>query len=135
MHRDVEDQIEIIAQRADRPLAGHLGQRPDKDRSLDLARHGIGFRIDSPQVGQNHPAQLILGRRAAAKNQLRRMILADLRRIDPKSDPMSREVEAAIFVGALSEMAREWTIGALGNDLDLVLDVAMQILTPKTIRR
>jgi hypothetical protein len=74
-------------------------------------------------------------RRAAAKNQLRRMILADLGRIDPKSDPMSREVEAAIFVGALSEMAREWTIGALGDDLDLVLDAVMQILTPKTIRR
>jgi AcrR family transcriptional regulator len=74
-------------------------------------------------------------RRAAAKNQLRRMILADLRRVDPQSDPMAREVEAAIFVGALSEMAREWTIGALGDDLDLVLDAAMRILTPKTIRR
>jgi hypothetical protein len=48
---------------------------------------------------------------------------------------MAREVEAAIFVGALSEMAREWTIGALGDDLDLVLDAVMQILTPKTIRR
>ena len=30
-------------------------------------------------------------------------------------------------------MAREWTIGALGDDLDLVLDAAMRILTPKTI--
>jgi hypothetical protein len=63
------------------------------------------------------------------------MILADLRRVDPQSDPMAREVEAAIFVGALSEMAREWTIGALGDDLDLVLDAAMRILMPKTIRR
>ena len=74
-------------------------------------------------------------RRAAATAALRRMILADLRRVDPQSDPMSREVQAAIFVGALSEMAREWTLGALGDDLDLVLDAAMRILTPKPIRR
>jgi hypothetical protein len=31
-------------------------------------------------------------------------------------------------------MAREWTIGALDDDLDLVLDAAMRILTPKAIR-
>jgi len=69
-------------------------------------------------------------RRAAAKVQLRRMILTDRQRIDPGSDPMAREVEAAIYVGALSELAREWTIGALGDDLDLVVDAAVQILTP-----
>lgn len=73
-------------------------------------------------------------RRAAAKNHLRRVILTDRRRIDPESDPMVSEVEAAIYVGALAEMAREWTIGALGDDLDLVLDAAMRILTPTTIR-
>jgi len=31
-------------------------------------------------------------------------------------------------------MAREWTIGALGDDLDVVLDAAMRILTPKIMR-
>jgi hypothetical protein len=31
-------------------------------------------------------------------------------------------------------MAREWTIGALGDDLDLVVDAAMRILTPSQIR-
>ena len=46
---------------------------------------------------------------------------------------MAREVEAAIYVGALSEMAREWTTGALGDDLDLVADAAMRILTPTPI--
>jgi AcrR family transcriptional regulator len=72
-------------------------------------------------------------RRAAAKLQLRRLILTDRRRIDPESDPMAREVEAAIYVGALSEMAREWTTGALGDDLDLAADAAMRILTPTPI--
>jgi AcrR family transcriptional regulator len=73
---------------------------------------------------------MFASRRAAAKVQLRRMILTDRQRIDPESDPMAREVEAAIYVGALSEMAREWTIGALGDDLDLVVDAAVRILTP-----
>jgi len=72
-------------------------------------------------------------RRAAATLRLRRLILTDRRRIDPESDPMAREVEAAIYVGALSEMAREWTTGALGDDLDLVADAAMRILTPTPI--
>ena len=73
-------------------------------------------------------------RRAAAKDQLRKMILTDRRRVDPEADPMTREVEAAIYVGALSEMAREWSIGALGDDLDLVVDAAVRILTPSPIR-
>ena len=46
---------------------------------------------------------------------------------------MAREVEAAIYVGALSEMAREWTIGELGDDLDVVVDAAMRLLTPTRI--
>jgi len=72
-------------------------------------------------------------RRAAAKVQLRKMILTDRQRSDPEADPMAREVEAAIYVGALAEMAREWTTGALGDDLDLVADAAMRILTPTPI--
>lgn len=74
------------------------------------------------------------GRRAEAKNQLRKLILSDRRRNKPRSQPMSSEVEAAIYVGALSELAREWAIGALGNDLDLVVDSAMGLLLPTEIR-
>ena len=69
-------------------------------------------------------------RRAAAKNYLRNLVLTDRQRNHPRPHPMSNEVEAAIYVGAMSEMAREWAIGALGDDLDLVVDAAMQLLTP-----
>jgi hypothetical protein len=64
---------------------------------------------------------------------LRKLILTDRQRSDPEADPMAREVEAAIYVGALAEMAREWTIGALGDDLELVVDAAMRLLTPTPI--
>ena len=73
------------------------------------------------------------GRRAAAKDQLRRMVLTDRRRIDPESEPMATEVEAAIYVGAMSEIAREWAAGALGTDLDLVVDSAVRLLMPTEI--
>jgi AcrR family transcriptional regulator len=69
-------------------------------------------------------------RRAAAKRQLRRMIITDRRRSGQDDDPLAGEVEAAIYVGALSEMAREWSSGSLGTDLDRVVDSAMGLLSP-----
>ena len=47
---------------------------------------------------------------------------------------MANEVEAAIYVGAMSEMAREWASGELGDDLDRVVDAAVQLLMPTEIR-
>lgn len=69
-------------------------------------------------------------RRAAAKRQLRRMIITDRRRSGEDYDSVTREIEAAIYVGALSEMAREWATGSLGTDLDRVVDSAMRLLSP-----
>lgn len=73
-------------------------------------------------------------RRVAAKEQLRRLILTDRRRIDPELDPIATEVEAVMYVGAMSWMAREWAAGALGDDLDLVADAAVRLLMPTEIR-
>jgi hypothetical protein len=124
-----------------RVLTAAMVEFPDANRARLRAgiRVVLEFTAADPRRGRvlfagagTNP--MFASRRAAAKNQLRRVILTDRRRIDPKSDPMAREVEAAIYVGALSEMAREWTIGALGDDLDLVVDAAMRILTPETIR-
>ena len=122
-------------------LTAAMAEFPDANRAR--LRAGIMVVLDFTAADPRRGRVLFAGaganpvfasRRAAATAALRRMILADLRRVDPKSDPMTREVQAAIYVGALSEMAREWTIGALGDDLDLVLDAAMRILTPKTVR-
>lgn len=73
-------------------------------------------------------------RRAAAKNELRSLILRDRRRMDPQSHRISTEVEAAIYAGAMAEMAREWVTGALGDDLDLVADSAVRLLMPTEVR-
>ena len=113
------------------------------DDSLGRWRAGIRAVLDFTAADPRRGKVLFAGaganpvfasRREAAKNQLRRMILTDRRRIDPQSESMAREVEAAIYVGALSEMAREWVTGALGDDLDLVVDSAIRILAPTAIR-
>ena len=121
-------------------LAAAMADFPEANRSRLQAgiRAVLEFTAGDPRRGRVLFAgaganPVFASRRAAAKVQLRRMILTDRRRIDPESDPMVSEVEAAIYVGALSEMAREWTVGALGDDLDLVVDAAMRILTPTQI--
>jgi AcrR family transcriptional regulator len=121
-------------------LAAAMVDFPDANRARLRAgiRVVLEFTAADPRRGRvlfagagTNP--VFASRRAAAKVQLRKMILTDRQRIDPESDPMAREVEAAIYVGALAEMAREWTLGALGDDLDLVADAAMRILTPTQI--
>ena len=121
-------------------LAAAMVDFPDANRAR--LRAGIRVVLEFTAADSRRGRVLFAGagtnpvfasRRAAAKVQLRKMILTDRQRVDPESDPMAREVEAAIYVGALAEMAREWTLGALGDDLDLVADAAMRILTPTQI--
>jgi len=121
-------------------LAAAMVDFPDANRAR--LRAGIRVVLEFTAADRRRGRVLFAGaganpvfasRRAAAKVQLRKMILTDRQRSDPEADPMAREVEAAIYVGALAEMAREWTIGALGDDLELVIDAAMRLLTPTPI--
>ena len=121
-------------------LTAAMAEFPDANRAR--LRAGIRVVLDFMAADPRRGRVLFAGaganpvfasRRAAAKVYLRRMVLTDRQRSDPQADPMAREVEAAIYVGALSEMAREWTIGELGDDLDVVVDAAMRLLTPTRI--
>ena len=114
---------------------------PDDDRARLRAgiRAVLEFTAFDPRRGKvlftaAGANPVFASRRAAAKDQLRRVILTDRQRIDPRSEPMANEVEAAIYVGAMSEMAREWASGELGDDLDRVVDAAVQLLMPTEIR-
>lgn len=126
-------------------VVGELGQAmfaatvelPDDDRARLRAgiRAVLDFTSSDPRRGKvlftaAGANPVFASRRQAAKDQLRRIVLTDRQRGFPQSDPMSNEVEAAIYVGAMSEMAREWATGALGTDLDLVADAAVRLLMP-----
>lgn len=127
---------EIVAELAKILLAA-TAEFPDDDRARLRAgiRAVLEFTSADPRRGKvlfagvgANPA--FASRRVAAKNQLQRLILDDRRRIDPQPDPMANEVEAVMYVGAMTWMARGWAAGELGTDLDVVVDAAVRLLMP-----
>ena len=46
-------------------------------------------------------------------------------RLHPGMDPIAARVGAALFTGAMAELAQRWLTGALGSDLDVVVDHAL----------
>lgn len=49
-------------------------------------------------------------------------------RLNPGSDPVAAEVAAAMYTGAMAELAQQWLAGHLGNDLDAVVDYALKLV-------
>jgi hypothetical protein len=47
----------------------------------------------------------------------------------PDSDPIAAAVGAAIFTGAMAELAQQWLAGNLGDDLDAVVDHAVALVS------
>jgi AcrR family transcriptional regulator len=118
-------------------LFAATGEFPDDDRARLRAgiKAVLEFTAADPRRGKvlfagvgANPA--FASRRLAAKDQLRKLILNDRRRIDPQPDPMANEVEAVMYVGAMTWMTRGWAAGELGDDLDLVVEAAVRLLMP-----
>jgi AcrR family transcriptional regulator len=118
-------------------LFAATGEFPDDDRARLRAgiKAVLEFTAADPRRGKvlfagvgANPA--FASRRLAAKDQLRKLILDDRRRIDPQPDPMANEVEAVMYVGAMTWMTRGWAAGELGDDLELVVDAAVRLLMP-----
>jgi hypothetical protein len=52
-------------------------------------------------------------------------VVAEDGRLHPGADPISALVGAAMYTGAMAELAQQWLAGNLGNDLDAVVDHAL----------
>ncbi|WP_241472188.1 TetR/AcrR family transcriptional regulator [Mycolicibacterium neoaurum] len=65
-------------------------------------------------------------RRAALQDQLLDAVLAEGARLHPGTDPVATRVGAAMYTGAMAELAQQWLSGALGTDLDVVVDAAVR---------
>jgi AcrR family transcriptional regulator len=66
-------------------------------------------------------------RRAASQDQLRRLVVEDGWQI-PDAQPVAAMVGAAMYAGALAELAQQWLAGRLGSDLDAVVDSAIALV-------
>jgi AcrR family transcriptional regulator len=71
---------------------------------------------------------VLIARRAATQDLLREAVLTEGWRLQPGSDPVAAVVGAAMYTGAMAELAQQWLTGSLGDDLDAVVDHALRLV-------
>jgi AcrR family transcriptional regulator len=73
---------------------------------------------------------VLAARRTLAQDHVRELVLTEGRRAAPESDRMATEVGAAMYAGAMAELAQQWLAGTLGDDVDAVVNHAVRLLLP-----
>jgi AcrR family transcriptional regulator len=76
--------------------------------------------------GRTNP--VLAARRSAARARLLESVVAEDDRIRPGADPVLARVGAAMYTGAMAELAQQWLAGTLGSDLDVVVDHALKLV-------
>jgi AcrR family transcriptional regulator len=93
----------------------------------------LGFSSADPRRGRilftdARANQVLAARRAATQDLLREAVLTEGGRRHPDSDPVAAQVGAAMYTGAMAELAQQWLAGHLGDDLDAVVDHALRLV-------
>lgn len=105
------------------------------DSLRDRTRAGIaavlGFSSADPRRGRilftdARANPVLAARRTATQDLLREGVLTEGWRLNPGSDPVAAQVGAALYTGAMAELAQQWLAGNLGGDLDAVVEYAVQ---------
>jgi AcrR family transcriptional regulator len=73
---------------------------------------------------------VLAARRTLAQDHVRELVLDEHRRTAPESDRVATEVGAAMYAGAMAELAQQWLAGTLGDDVDAVVAHAVRLLLP-----
>lgn len=73
---------------------------------------------------------VLAARRTLSQDHVRELVLDEHRRTAPESDRVATEVGAAMYAGAMAELARQWLAGTLGDDVDAVVTHAVRLLLP-----
>lgn len=90
----------------------------------------LGFSSADPRRGRvlftDARANPVLAkRRLVTQDLLLDAVVAEDGRLHPDADPTAALVGAAMFTGAMAELAQQWLAGNLGDDLDAVVDHAL----------
>lgn len=67
-------------------------------------------------------------RRSVTQHQLFELVVAEEGRLRPDADPVASRVGAAMYTGAMTELAQQWLAGTLGTDVDVVVDLALDLV-------
>lgn len=90
----------------------------------------LGFSSADPRRGRvlftdARTNPVLTERRAALQDALLAAVLEEGSRLHPGSDPVATRIGAAMYTGAMAELAQQWLSGALGDDLEVVVDSAL----------
>jgi AcrR family transcriptional regulator len=107
------------------------------ERTRAGIRAVLGFSSDDPRRGRvlftdARANPVLLSKRAVAQDLLRELVLAESGQVFPRSDPLATRVGAAMYTGAMAELAQDWLAGHLGDDLDAVVDHAIRLVLRST---
>lgn len=93
----------------------------------------LGYSSADPRRGRvlftaarAHP--VLSAKRAVAQETLRKLVLSEREHAHPGDDPTATHVAAAMYTGAMAELAQQWLTGDLGTDLDAVVGHAVRLV-------
>ena len=106
-----------------------VGESPTERTRAGMAAV-LGFSSADPRRGRvlftdARANPVLTARRAALQDQLLAAVLEEGSRLHPGSNPVATRIGAAMYTGAMAELAQQWLSGALGDDLDVVVDSAL----------
>ncbi|MHC9296537.1 TetR/AcrR family transcriptional regulator [Mycobacterium sp. LTG2003] len=137
--RDTDDLLGAVYDEVSALLAADVeAAMADAGNSLRArTRAGIaavlGFSSADPRRGRvlftdARANPVLAARRAATQDLLREAVLSEGGRLYPGSDPVAAQIGAAMYTGAMAELAQQWLSGNLGDDLDVVVDHALKLV-------
>ncbi|OBG49932.1 TetR/AcrR family transcriptional regulator [Mycolicibacterium fortuitum] len=93
----------------------------------------LGFSSADPRRGRvlftdARANPVLAARRMVTQDLLREAVLSEGGRLNPGSDPVAAQVGAAMYTGAMAELAQQWLSGNLGDDLEVVVDYALRLV-------
>lgn len=117
-------------------LTSALATDDERGRLRNGIRTVLEFSSQDPRRGkilftEARTNPVLAQRRTKAQDQLRELVFSDRLRADPESDWLAIEVGAAMYAGAMAELAQQWLAGTLGNDSGAVVDHALRLLLPE----
>jgi AcrR family transcriptional regulator len=128
VYDDVSAELTRAVEQAMRDVAATL-----RDRTRAGIAAVLRFSSEDPRRGRvlftdARANPVLTARRAATQDVLREAVIAEGGRLRPDAGPVAARVGAAMYTGAMAELAQQWLTGALGDDLDAVVDLALQLL-------
>ena len=110
--------------------AGEVAGESLRDRTRAGIAAVLGFIAKDPRRGRilltDAPTNPVLAvRRTTTQDLLREATLTEDSRLNPDNDPIAAQVSAALYTGAMAELARQWIAGNLGGDLEAVVEYTL----------